>query len=142
MASGPVRESWIRAGRFAFGISLPVFGILHFVYPANVAALVQTASVPLPWPMFWAYLTGAGHIAAGVAIASGILARWGAVLAGIMYAPWVVTLHLHRVLDHPPGYQGDRPELTSCSCAPPSGAPPGSLPPAWAVHPLTRRPVR
>jgi uncharacterized membrane protein YphA (DoxX/SURF4 family) len=115
------RESWIRAGRIAFGISLPVFGILHFVYPDNVAALVETAVIPLPWPLFWAYFTGAGHFAAGVAIATGKLARLAAILAGVMYASWALTLHLPRVLDNPPartpefpaGYGGDRGEITS-----------------------------
>jgi uncharacterized membrane protein YphA (DoxX/SURF4 family) len=114
-------EPWVRAGRIAFGISLPVFGILHFVYPDNVAALVETAVIPLPWPLFWAYFTGAGHFAAGVAIATGKLARVAAILAGVMYASWALTLHLPRVLDNPPartpefpaGYGGDRGEITS-----------------------------
>jgi uncharacterized membrane protein YphA (DoxX/SURF4 family) len=114
-------EQWIRAGRIAFGVSLPVFGVLHFVYPENVAGLVETAVVPLPAPLFWAYFTGAGHFAAGVAIASGKLARLAAILAGVMYASWALTLHLPRVLapppvrtpDFPAGYGGDRGEITS-----------------------------
>ncbi|MGH8251236.1 MAG: hypothetical protein ACREVI_11185 [Steroidobacteraceae bacterium] len=44
-ATDPLRETWIRAGRIAFGVSLPVFGVLHFVYPENVAALVAAAPV-------------------------------------------------------------------------------------------------
>lgn len=121
MARAPARESWVRAGRVMFGIALPVFGILHFIYPGSVAALVAAAPVPYPWPMFWAYLTGAGHLAAGVAVATGVLARPAAILAGIMYAIWLFTLHLPRVLDNPvarsaenpAGYGGDRAELTS-----------------------------
>lgn len=121
LARKPVRESWVRAGRIAFGVSLPVFGVLHFVYPDSVAALVALAPVTYPWPMFWAYLTGAGHFAAGVAIATGMLARLAAILAGIMYASWALTLHLPRVIsnpatrsiDNPAGYAGDRQELTS-----------------------------
>src|SRR5690554_4586038 len=109
-ASAPVRERRVRAGRIMFGISLPVFGILHFVYADNVASLVPDF---YPWPLFLAYLTGAGHFAAGVAIASGTWVRLAATLAGCMYAVWALTLHLPRVLDHPPAYQGDRPELTS-----------------------------
>jgi hypothetical protein len=30
-----------------------------------------------------------------------------------MYASWVFTLHLPRIIDHPETYQGDRRELTS-----------------------------
>lgn len=121
LGCNPARESWLRAGRIAFGVSLPVFGILHFVYPTSVAMLVDAAPIPYPWPMFWAYLTGAGHFAAGVAIASGVMARLAAIIAGFMYASWALTLHLPRVLDNPVarsvenpvGYAGDRQEFTS-----------------------------
>jgi uncharacterized membrane protein YphA (DoxX/SURF4 family) len=115
LASVPIRESWIRTGRIALGISLPVFGVLHFVYPASVAALVALSPVGYPWPMFWAYLTGTGHFLAGVAIASGVLARPAAVLAGFMYGSWALTLHLPRIVDHPATYSGNRGELTSLS---------------------------
>jgi uncharacterized membrane protein YphA (DoxX/SURF4 family) len=121
LADNPVRERWVRTGRIAFGISLPVFGILHFIYPDSVAALVAVSPVSYPWPLFWAYLTGAGHFAAGIAIATGMLSRSAAILVGIMYASWVLTLHLPRVIsnpaarsvDNPVGYAGDRQELTS-----------------------------
>jgi uncharacterized membrane protein YphA (DoxX/SURF4 family) len=94
LASDPVRNSWVRAGRITFGVSLPVFGILHFIYADNVASLVPPW---YPWPLFWAYLTGLGHFAAGVAIAAGVLPRLAATLAGVMYGSWVLTLHIPRV---------------------------------------------
>jgi uncharacterized membrane protein YphA (DoxX/SURF4 family) len=109
-AAGAIREAWVRGGRVLFGISLPVFGVLHFVYAENVASLIPAW---YPWPLFLAYLTGFGHFAAGVAIATGVLARLAAILAGFMYATWALTLHLPRVLVNPPTYAGDRPELTS-----------------------------
>jgi len=112
-AADPVREKWVRAGRIAFGVSLPVFGILHFIYPDSVAALVALSPVSYPWPLFWAYLTGAGHLAAGLAIATGVLPRLAALLAGIMYASWVFTLHLPRIIDNPDTYSGNYRELTS-----------------------------
>lgn len=116
-----VRERRVRAGRIAFGISLPVFGVLHLVYPDNVAALITTATPQYPWPLFLAYLTGFGHAAAGLAIATGVMARAAAIVSGLMYASWVLTLHLARLLDpplprtpeFPAGYGGDRGELTS-----------------------------
>ncbi|MGH8188411.1 MAG: hypothetical protein ACREUC_17765, partial [Steroidobacteraceae bacterium] len=121
LASNPVQEQWVRIGRIAFGISPPVVGVLHLIYPENVAALVTTAVVSYPWPLFWAYLTGMAHIAAGAAIATGIFARPAAIIAGLMYASWTLTLHLPRVIDNPAprsadfpqGYGGDRGELTS-----------------------------
>ena len=109
-SSDPPRRGLVRAGRVMFGISLPVFGILHFVYAASTAPLVPDF---YPWPVFWVYLTGAGHFAAGVAIATGVLVRPAALLAGAMYAVWALTLHIPRIIDNPPAYQGDRPELTS-----------------------------
>ena len=113
LAAEPVRDKWIRAGRIAFGLSLPVFGILHFIYADSVAALVALSPVSYPWPLFWAYLTGAGHLAAGLAIATGVLPRLAALLAGIMYASWVFSLHLPRIIDHPETYSGNYRELTS-----------------------------
>ena len=115
------RPRWVRLGRQAFGISLPVFGILHFIYPESVAALVAVSPVAWPWPLAWAWLTGAGHFAAGIAVLTGYWARLAALLAGAMYASWVFTLHLPRIVgdlapasaEFPVGYQGNRPELTS-----------------------------
>jgi uncharacterized membrane protein YphA (DoxX/SURF4 family) len=120
-STGEPRPAWVRMGRIVFGFSLPVFGILHFIYPDNVAALVATATPVYPWPLFWAYATGAGHILAGAAIVTGLFERTAAILAGCMYGTWALTLHLPRLLDHPAarsvenpgGYGGDRGELTS-----------------------------
>jgi uncharacterized membrane protein YphA (DoxX/SURF4 family) len=109
-ASGPSRARWAHIGRVLFGVSLPVFGVLHFVYADNVASLIPAW---YPWPLFWAYFTGLAHAAAGVAIAANLQARLAATLAGIMYGAWALTLHLPRILDNPASYQGDRPELTS-----------------------------
>jgi uncharacterized membrane protein YphA (DoxX/SURF4 family) len=113
LAADPVREKWVQAGRIAFGVSLPVFGVLHFIYAENVAALVALSPVSYPLPVLWAYLTGAGHLAAGLGIVAGVLPRMAALLAGIMYASWVFTLHLPRIIDHPETYAGNRGELTS-----------------------------
>jgi uncharacterized membrane protein YphA (DoxX/SURF4 family) len=122
MARRPAREQWIYAGRIGFGISLPVFAVLHFIYPESVAALIPAW---YPWPLLLAYLSGAGHLAAGVAIATGVWSRLAAIVAGFMFALWALTLHLPRVIAHPvarsaenpAGYGGDRPELTSfCVC--------------------------
>jgi uncharacterized membrane protein YphA (DoxX/SURF4 family) len=93
LQSDPVRTRWLRGARIAFGISLPVFGALHLIYPANTASLVP------PWfpaPMFWAYFTGFAQICAGLAVATGIMPRLAAILAGVMYGSWALTLHIPR----------------------------------------------
>jgi uncharacterized membrane protein len=81
-------------GRLCFGISLPVFGIAHFVYPGFVAAWVPAW---IPFPLFWAYFTGVAHVAAGLAILANVTARLAAFLAAIMYGSWVLIVHIPRV---------------------------------------------
>lgn len=106
-------------GRVLFGASLPVFGVLHFVYADNVASLIPDW---YPRPLFWAYLTGLGNVAAGVSITTGVLSRLAAVLAGGMYGTYALTLHVPRAvstyvpqlfLDDPTVLQDARAGLTS-----------------------------
>ncbi len=85
------------AGRALFAASLVVFGIQHFIYAAFIATLIPTW---IPWPLFWAYLTGIAFIAASGAIVAGPLARLAAALLGLMFLLWVVVLHAPRVLAH------------------------------------------
>jgi uncharacterized membrane protein YphA (DoxX/SURF4 family) len=121
LQSDPVRTRWLRGARIAFGVSLPVFGALHLIYPANVASLVP------PWfpaPMFWAYFTGIAQIGAGLGIAVGVKSRLASILAGVMYGSWALTLHIPRswcrffgsceFLEGPAvGFAGSRAGLTS-----------------------------
>jgi uncharacterized membrane protein YphA (DoxX/SURF4 family) len=51
--------------------------------------------------MFWAYFTGVAHVAAGLAILSGVLARLGARLFALMVTSWVFLLHIPRVAATP-----------------------------------------
>jgi uncharacterized membrane protein YphA (DoxX/SURF4 family) len=81
-------------GRLCFGVSLPVFGLSHFIYHGFVATWVPTW---LGFPQFWAYFTGAAHVAAGVAILANVLPRLAATLAGVMYGSWVLIVHIPRV---------------------------------------------
>lgn len=105
LTSQPVHERWLQAGRMLFGVSLPVFGALHFVYATNVASLVPDW---YPWPLFWAYLTASGNVAAGIALLTGKFARPAALLAGFMYGTYMLTLHIPRALFiHLPQLSGD-----------------------------------
>lgn len=98
-SSEPVREGWVRTGRILFGVSLPVFGVLHLIYAGNVASLVPAF---YPWPLFWAYLTAAGNLAGGAAIVTGVYPRLAAIAVGVMYGTYAVTLHIPRqVLEQP-----------------------------------------
>lgn len=86
-------------GRYGFGISLPAFGALHFIYREYVASIIP-GWIPGS-PVFWVYFTGCAHIAAGVALLSGIQARLAAVMLGIMFGSWVLIVHIPRVLASP-----------------------------------------
>jgi len=81
-------------GRTMYGVSLPVFAVLHFVYAVYVASVIPAW---IPAHTFWAYATGVAHAAAGLAIASGVKRRLAALLEGWMFAVWVAILHLPRV---------------------------------------------
>jgi uncharacterized membrane protein YphA (DoxX/SURF4 family) len=103
LASRPVRDQWIARGRVLFGLSLPVFGVLHLVYGPGTASLIPAF---YPFPLFLAYFTGTAKIAAGLAIASGRLVRVAAMLTALQYAVYTLTLHLPRqFIGRPPDAQ-------------------------------------
>ena len=85
------RAGLIRGARLAFGACLLVFAASHVLYAKFTAGMVP-AWIP-PSQMFWAYATAAGHLAAGLALISGVQARLAARLLTLMFAAFVVTLH-------------------------------------------------
>ena len=85
-----------RAGRIAFGVCAIVFGAAHFVY-MNLTAPLVPQWLP-PTQEFWAYATGVGHIAAGVAIVTGVQARLAAILLTIMYASFTPLVHVPMLI--------------------------------------------
>jgi uncharacterized membrane protein len=84
--------------RVLFGLCAIVFGISHFVYADFTASMVPAW---LPKPLYWAYFTGGAHIAAGLALVSGIAAPAAATLLAIMCGGFVVLLHAPRVVAAP-----------------------------------------
>ena len=85
-------------GRYIFAVSSIIFGVDHFYVLSLIASLVPAW---LPFHMFWAYFTGTAFIAAGVSIATGWKARWGAGALGLMFGLWFVILHAPRILTAP-----------------------------------------
>lgn len=71
----------MRAARVVFGWSCVFYGVSHFVYADYTASMVP---LWLSAPLALAYLTGAGHLAAGVALIVGILPRLAATLEAVM----------------------------------------------------------
>ncbi|HWE45907.1 MAG TPA: DoxX family membrane protein [Caulobacteraceae bacterium] len=104
LREGATRADWAVVGRIGFGLCLIVFGISDSVYPQLTAPLVPKWLPPSQ--LFWAYFATAAHVAAGLAVLSGIKARLAAVLVTIMYASWQLIVHLPLVIQdpHSPGH--------------------------------------
>jgi uncharacterized membrane protein YphA (DoxX/SURF4 family) len=88
-----------RLGQLAFGVCALIFGGAHFVY-MNLTAPLVPKWLP-PSPEFWAYATGLGHIAAGVAILTGVRGRLAAILLTAMYASFTLLVHGPMLVANP-----------------------------------------
>lgn len=98
-STGPMRRTLTLVARILAGICAIVFGCAHFNYIDFTATFVP-AWIP-PNPVFWAWATGASHLAAGLALVSGIQARLAATLLAGMMGSFVVLLHIPRVIAGP-----------------------------------------
>ncbi len=88
-----------RIGQRVFGVCAVLFGGAHFFYMNLTAPLVPTWLPPSQ--EFWAYATAAGHIAAGIAILTGIYARQATILLTAMFTSFTVLVHLPMLLSAP-----------------------------------------
>lgn len=88
--------------RLAFGVCAVLFGGAHFFY-LNFTVPLVPKWLP-PNPEFWAYATGIGHIAAGVAILAGVQARLAAILLTAMYVSFTLLVHGPMLLANPTGH--------------------------------------
>jgi uncharacterized membrane protein len=90
-------DTGIRVAQLFFGFWLIPIGISHFMYLDQTVALVPAW---LPFRAGWAYLTGAGHVAAGFGVLFSILPRLAARLEAAMLAVitilvWIPTTAMH-----------------------------------------------
>jgi uncharacterized membrane protein YphA (DoxX/SURF4 family) len=88
-----------RIARVIFGVCLIAFALAHLFYLKATADFVP-AWIP-PGQVFWAYATAAGHLAAAIAILSGIAARLGARLLTAMFIVFGVLVHAPLVFADP-----------------------------------------
>ncbi len=88
-----------KLGRLIFGVCLILFGLAHLFYLAPTAQLVP-AWLP-PGQTFWAYVTAAGHFAAGIAMLSGIAARPAAMLLTAMFVVFGILVHAPTIVIDP-----------------------------------------
>lgn len=97
--SGGAPDARLRlAARLIYGVCPLIFGLSHFAYADFTAKMVPGW---IPYPLFWAYATGTGHLAAGLAILFGVASRPAATLLTAMMACFVVMLHIPRVMASP-----------------------------------------
>lgn len=105
--------AWLaRASRIVFGLSMVVFGVDHFLALKGIGSLVPSW---IPWHVFWIAFFGVVFIAGGVGIGIGKYERLSWAAIGLMFAVWVITLHLPRTLGwyHIPGAITDPNEWSS-----------------------------
>jgi uncharacterized membrane protein len=97
--AGQMRRTLARLARWLAGLSALVFGFAHFNYIDFTATFVP-AWIP-PSQVFWAWATGAGHVAAGAGLLTGIQARLAATLHAVMMGSFVLFVHVPRVFGSP-----------------------------------------
>lgn len=83
----------VRLAQVIFGLACIFYGASHFAYADYTASMVPAW---LPGRLGLAYVTGLAHIAAGIALVVGVLARLGATLEAVMMSlfgllVWVPT---------------------------------------------------
>jgi uncharacterized membrane protein YphA (DoxX/SURF4 family) len=89
-----MQNKFVRIIQIIFAVPWLVFGAQHFMFVDFVAGLVP-AYFPARW--FWAYLTGAAMIAAGISLTVNIKARLAAVLLGAMLMTFVLLIHIPKL---------------------------------------------
>jgi uncharacterized membrane protein len=82
----------IRLSQIALGACAIYFGVAHFLHMELTAPLVPKWLPPSQ--VFWGYATGVFHIAAGLALISGVQARLAAILLTVMYAAFTPLVHI------------------------------------------------
>ncbi len=86
-----VATALLRTGWVLFGVCCLIFGVEHFSYETETAAMVPKY-LPLG-ALFWARFTGWAHIAAGLGILSGIRARLAAQMLTTMFLVFAALVH-------------------------------------------------
>jgi uncharacterized membrane protein len=93
-------ERGMRLARILFALSLLPIGLSHLVYADQTAGLVP---VWLPYRIGWAYLTGAGHIAAGLGVLFSIYPRLAATMEAGMLSVFTILVWVPAVVAAPKG---------------------------------------
>lgn len=83
-----------RAIQVVFAVPWLLFGLQHFLFADFVATLVPSY---FPAGKFWAYLTGAAMVAAGISFILNKKVRLSAILLGVMLLIFILLIHLPKL---------------------------------------------
>jgi uncharacterized membrane protein len=84
--------------RVLFALALPPVGLSHILHPDQIADLVPTW---LPAHDSWAYLVGAGHMAAGVGLLLAVVPRLAVTLEAAMMSAIGILVWIPGVVTAP-----------------------------------------
>ncbi len=105
--AGLLGERGVRLARRAFALGIALVGINHFGHAQDATVYVPAC---FPAPIAWVYLTGAAHLAAALAIFTGVLAPLAATLEAAQISGFVLLAHLPAVA-RAPADEGQRGQL-------------------------------
>jgi uncharacterized membrane protein len=93
-----VGEPGVTLARRIFALGVPLVGLAHFADAQGATDYVPTW---FPLRIDWVYLTGAGHVAAGLAILFGVVPLLAATLEAAQITAFVVFSHIPAVIAAP-----------------------------------------
>jgi uncharacterized membrane protein len=91
-------ESGVGLARRLYALGLPLVGLAHFAGAQGATEYVPTW---FPLRIGWVYLTGAGHVAAGLAIFFGVLPALASLLEAGQITSFVILSHIPAVYAAP-----------------------------------------
>jgi uncharacterized membrane protein len=91
-------EKGLRIARVLFGLALLPIGLSHFAYYDNTFGLVPAG---MPFRAGWVYLTGLGHIAAGLGVLFSVVPRLAATLEAGMLGVFTTVVWIPRLAAAP-----------------------------------------
>ena len=103
-ANFSTKNKLVFAGCIFISLFMIICGILHFKFSQFVIDFIPSY---IPFHGFWTYFCGICLLAAGVGLLVPPMAKWTALLSGVMIAGWFLLLHIPRFIANT-NDQGDR----------------------------------